>query len=116
MYAPRSVDPSVLVPRLQFTISGAERRAARTKTRKGYAQLFVRAVHRYIKGRGHPDHSLMTEFRTVSQANLVGALGNVGTRSQILLTAFTESNELPRDDLPWTLQVGSPPALIPFVC
>lgn len=114
MYGPRSVDPSALVPRLRFTISGAERRAARTKARRGYAQLFARAVHRYIKGLGHPEHRLMKDFQTVSQADVVGAVGNAGTRSQILLAAFTESTELPRDDLPWTLQVGNP--LAPTYC
>lgn len=116
MYRPRPVDPTALVPRLRFTISGAERRAARSKTRSRYAQLFVRAVHRYIKGLGHPEHRLMTEFQTVSQVDVMAAFGNAGTRSQILLAAFTESTELPRDDLPWKLQVGKPLTQFPFVC
>lgn len=116
MYCPRPVDPTALVPRLRFTISGPERRAARSKTCKGYAQLFVRAVHRYIKGRGHPEHRLMREFQTVAQEDVVAALGNTGTRSEILLAAFTESTQLVREDDPWTLQVSKPLSETPFVC
>lgn len=116
MYGPRPVNASVLAPRLRFTISGVERRAARTKTRERYAQLFVRAVHRYINGLGHPQHNLITEFQTISPADVLAAVDNVGTRSQLLLAAFTEATELPREDLPWTLQVGPSPAHALSVC
>lgn len=78
-----------------------------------YAQLFVRAVHRYISGLGHPQHRLMTEFQTISQTEIVSALGNTVTRAQLLLAAFTNSVELPRDDLPWSLQVGVLPPQSP---
>ncbi|KZP22304.1 hypothetical protein FIBSPDRAFT_952919 [Athelia psychrophila] len=46
----------------------------------------------------------MTEFQTVSQTEVVSASGNSLTRAQLLLEAFTNSMELPWDDVPWSLQ------------
>lgn len=114
MYAARIVDASALVPRLRFEISGVERRLARSKTRAHYAQLFVRAVHRYVNGPGHPDHILVTEFQTLNQSEVPDEHGRAETRPHLLLAAFTESTQLPRDDLRWTLKVGDLFASSPF--
>lgn len=106
MYNPRVVDASALIPRLRFVISGTERRMVRSNTRQDFAQLFLRAIHRYLEGLGHPEHAMISEFQTLSQDDIARELGSPHTRPQLLLAAFTESKVLPRDDLNWTLKVS----------
>lgn len=112
MYNPRVVDASSLIPRLSFEISGAERRMVRSKTRQGFAQLFVRAIHRYLDGLGHPEHEIISDFQTLTQEDIGRELGSPHTRPHLLLAAFTESKVLPREDTNWNLKVSD--TSVPF--
>ncbi|KZP07553.1 hypothetical protein FIBSPDRAFT_965558 [Athelia psychrophila] len=104
LYIPPIVDASALIPRLCFEISGAERRVARSRTRHDFAQLFGRAILRYLKGLGHPEHEVITEFQTLTQGDIASESGSSHTRANLLLAAFTESKLLPREDIDWNLK------------
>lgn len=114
MYILPMVDASALIPRLRFEISGAERRLARSKTRHDFAQLFGRAILRYLKGLGHPEHEVITEFQTLTQGDIASESGSPHTRAKLLLAAFTESKLLPREDSDWNLKVSDLNTFFPF--
>lgn len=107
MYIPRAVDASALIPRLRFEIDGSERRLARSQKRKRFAQLFARAIIRYVKGLSHPEHEVITEFQTLTQDDIAKESGSPHTRATLLLVAFMESKLLPREDSDWKLTVSA---------
>ncbi|KAF7972869.1 hypothetical protein HWV62_16646 [Athelia sp. TMB] len=104
LYNPRIVDVNLIIPRLRFDISGKERRRTRSQTRDDFAQLFVRAIHRYLKGCGHAIHHEVSAFQTLTEEDITREANNPHTRPHLLLAAFTESKLWPRDDQGWTLR------------
>ncbi|KAF7972613.1 hypothetical protein HWV62_17436 [Athelia sp. TMB] len=104
LYNPRLVEASAIIPCLRFEISGRERRRARTSTRDLFAQLFVRAIHRYLHGLGHPDHQLVRDFQMLTNGDIEREARNPHTRPHILISALTESTVRPRNDSNFTLK------------
>lgn len=113
MYIPRIVDAGALIPRLLFEISGGERRLARSTRRERFAQLFVRAIVRYLEGLGHPEHDVITDFQMLTEHDIASESGSRHTRANLLLVAFTESKLLPREDSDWNLKVSGPGTTFP---
>ncbi|KAF7973295.1 hypothetical protein HWV62_15607 [Athelia sp. TMB] len=104
LYNPRIVHADLIISRLRFEISGSERMRERKDTREDFAQLFVRVVHQYVKGLGHPQHELVSAFQTLTKEEIACEADSPHTRPHLLLAVFTESKLWPRDDLGWTLK------------
>lgn len=105
LYNPRLVDPQVIISRLVFQIHGRNRRRARADTRHDFAQLFARAIIRYVNGTGHPRHPVVDAIGTITEEDHDRELGNTHTRPYLMLTCFTESKVYMREDVAATFKV-----------
>ena len=70
--------------------------------------LFLRALHRYLHGHGHPDHELVRSFGQISDEAFTLERDSVALRAQLLLEAVTDRTSLPLD-LSWSIMVGTFP-------
>lgn len=108
LWDPRPVSAETLKNHLLVEVPAPTNHAVNNQKWKDIAVLFLRCVHRYLEGRGHPEHEDTRSFAGLSTEDFEREANNPHIRSCLLLETFTESRMCPTDAVPWSLVVRSP--------
>lgn len=110
LYLPKPLTFKILRPRLHFLIHACDRtNTARDTARIDYAQMFLRGVLTWLKGKGHPDHPLLHDWDDVTgltPAKVAAERNNPLLRPRMLLFAALNREQPPFDEA-WSISVSS---------
>lgn len=110
LYLPKHLTFKILRPRLHFWIQPSDcTNATRDSTRLDYAQVFLRGMLSWLKGKGHPDHPRLHDWDDVTgltPAKVAAERNNPHLRPQMLLFAALNRKQPPFDEA-WSISVSA---------